>query len=144
MPTILTGYSNKHLYVISIVTLCVRHQSKLMFSLSSIAKIGFYVVIIFYQEHLISKYLGMSMLTKSAVIEGNEETNRRERRCHGVINADISSAKQNWMGINTRTFDCSLISTLTLSRSNRTPALEVYTATKTPGFLSITFPSSGQ
>lgn len=57
MLTILTGYSNKHLYMISIVTFCVHEQSKLMFSLSSIAKIGFYVLIIFYQEHLISKYV---------------------------------------------------------------------------------------
>lgn len=79
--------------MISIVTLCVRHQSKLMFSLPSIAKVGFYVLIIFYQEHLISMYLGMSMLTKSAVIEGNEETNKRKQRCHGAINRDISSAK---------------------------------------------------
>ena len=82
MPTILTGYSNKHLHVISIVTLGERHQSKLTFSLSNIAKIGFYVLIIFYQEHLISMHLGMSMLTKSAVIEGNEETNKRKQRCH--------------------------------------------------------------
>lgn len=43
-------------------------------------------------------YRGMSMLTKSTVIEGNEETNRRERRCHGAKNGDTSSAKAARLG----------------------------------------------
>lgn len=43
-------------------------------------------------------YRGMSRLTKAAVIEGNEETNRRERICHGAKNGDISSAKPARLG----------------------------------------------
>lgn len=46
MLTILASHSNKHLYVISIVTFCVPEQNKLLLSLSVIAKTGFYVLII--------------------------------------------------------------------------------------------------